>query len=110
MRLRVLTPIDHKRLTYQRDQLLNAATKAEIYARALALIDDEWHPRWWRPFRAIRAAVQRHRLERKHHLWVQQVSMRRSVISGWIDVYRVTTGPDRGPITIRREPHVPSDN
>lgn len=93
----MLTPTDRNWLTHQRELLLSASAKADTYGHALTY---DTPGRAWRLFRAWKIRRQRAQLTRLRDVWAAEAARRAIAIQTWIEVYKITRGPDRGPTPI----------
>lgn len=90
----MLTPTERTWLLQEQAALEAAASKADLYARALVAYDDNPAASWARAWGVRRA---RKRLLRLCEVWTDQVYRREAVITSFINVYQTTRGPDSGP-------------
>lgn len=84
----------------QRDALVDASQKADVYGDALAMLHAQAEPSVWN-LSAWRARRKEHqRLATKWALWSATANRKTGVINAWLEVYHVTTGQVRGPIAV----------
>lgn len=93
----MLTPTDWGWLRTQRDLLMSATAKADIYGHALAVTYAR-PGRLWRPFKLWETHRERVHMTRLRDVWAADAARRAVVIDAWIAVYNITTGEYRGPV------------
>lgn len=97
----MLTAEERDWLNKQRNALVDASTKADVYGDALAMLHARPAPSVWNWF-AWRSHKRQHtRLATTWALWSASTTRIEGVIDAWINVHNILTGHMRGPIAMR---------